>query len=109
MKYEIVFLKEAESDLKALKNYMTRNFSKNVWEIRYQKIKNAVHSLKNFPQIGHIPPEIEHLDIGQYRQIISGINRIIYEIQQNIIYIHIICDTRQDMKSLLTRRLLRTI
>jgi hypothetical protein len=34
-------------------------------------------------------------------------NRIVYEVRQDIVYIHIVCDTRKDMKSLLTRRLMR--
>lgn len=34
-------------------------------------------------------------------------NRVIYEVRQEIIYIHIVADTRKDMKTLLTQRLLR--
>lgn len=36
-------------------------------------------------------------------------NRIIYEVRQDAIYIHIIVDTRRDFNALLTRRLLRVI
>lgn len=36
-------------------------------------------------------------------------NRILYEIGDTIIYIHIICDIRRDMRTLLSRRLLRVI
>jgi len=34
-------------------------------------------------------------------------NRIIYEIRRKTIYIHIVCDSRQDMQGLLMRRMLR--
>jgi toxin ParE1/3/4 len=36
-------------------------------------------------------------------------NRIIYEVRQDILYIHIIVDARRDLKTLLIRRLLRTV
>ena len=47
------------------------------------------------------------LNLSQYRQVVSGLNRIIYEVRQDTIYIHIIVDSRRDMNALLTRRLLR--
>ena len=34
-------------------------------------------------------------------------NRIIYEIRRETIYIHIICDSRRDTQGLLMRRMLR--
>ena len=56
--------------------------------------------------VGTIPPELEKLGLVQYRQILSGKNRIIYELRQNLIYIHIIADTRKEFRSLLMNRLL---
>jgi hypothetical protein len=47
------------------------------------------------------------LNLSQYRQILSGMNRIIYEVRQDTLYIHVIVDARRNMTSLLTRRLLR--
>jgi len=73
----------------------------------YPKIKEAVRILKNFPQAGCIPEEIEKLNLTQYRQVLSGMNRVIYELRQDVIYIHIVVDARRDMNALLTRRLLR--
>ena len=56
---------------------------------------------------GSIPDEIEKLNLNQYRQVVSGLNRIVYEVRQDSIYIHMIVDVRRDMNALLTRRLLR--
>ena len=47
------------------------------------------------------------LNLSQYRQLVSGQNRIVYEVRQDRIYIHMIVDVRRDMNALLTRRLLR--
>ncbi|AAO90188.1 type II toxin-antitoxin system RelE/ParE family toxin [Coxiella burnetii] len=108
MNYKVVFLQQAQLDLKELKNYMINNFSKRTWCTRYEKIKKIIHTPKLFPDAGSIPPELETLNLNQYRQAISGKNRIIYELKESIVYIHIICDVRKDMKSLLLRRLFRS-
>lgn len=106
---KVVILKSAEHDLKELKNYLTKNFSIETWQNSYDNIKTAIRNLKTFPDVGSIPEEFEKLSISQYRQVLSGMNRIIYEVRLDTVYIHIITDTRRDLKSLLTRRLLRII
>lgn len=109
MSFQVVFLKSAELDLKELRGYMVKNFGKDAWQASYAKIKDAVNTIGTFPLGGNVPEELDRLNLTQYRQVVSGMNRIIYEVRQEIIYIHIVCDTRKDMKSLLTRRLLRIV
>ena len=106
---KIVILESAEYDLKELKDYLVKNFCVETWENTYIKLKKVIRNLKAFPDIGNIPDELEKLNISQYRQVISGMNRIIYEVRQNTIYIHVIMDTRRDAMLLLTRRLLRIV
>lgn len=108
MSFQVVFLRSAEADLKELRTYVIRNFGKNIWQLSYEKLKEAISSLQTFPLEGKIPEEIARLNQTQYRQIISGMNRIIYEIRQETVFFHIVCDTRKDMRTLLTTRLLRT-
>ena len=107
MSYKIVFLASAEQDMKELKNYVIKNFSPHTWQGTYSRLKDSIRNLKTFPFVGSIPEELERLNLTQYRQVISGMNRVIYEVRQEIIYIHVIADTRKDMKTLLTQRLLR--
>ena len=106
---KIVILESAEYDLKELKDYLVKNFSVGTWKNTYNKLKMVIRNLKDFPDLGAIPDELEKLHLSQYRQVISGMNRIIYEVRQDIIYIHVIMDTRRDTMSLLTRRLLRIV
>ncbi len=106
MSYKIVFLASAEQDMKELKSYVVKNFSPDTWQDTYSRLKHSIRNLKAFPFVGSIPEELERLNLTQYRQVISGVNRVIYEVRQEIIYIHIIADTRKDMKTLLTQRLL---
>jgi plasmid stabilization system protein ParE len=109
MSFQIVLLKSAEHDLKELKGYMVKNFGKDSWQASYTKIKDAVNTIGTFPLGGDVPEELERLNLTQYCQVVAGMNRIIYEVRQGIIYIHIVCDTQKDMKSLLTRRLVRIV
>ncbi len=107
MGLRVVILDSAEKDLKELRAYILKTFSADTWRTTYAKIKEAIRHLQNFPQAGGIPEEIEKLNLTQYRQVISGMNRVIYEVRQDVIYIHIVVDVRRDMNALLTRRLLR--
>jgi plasmid stabilization system protein ParE len=109
MNYKVIILESAEYDLKELKNYIIKSFSFKIWLDSYRKIKEAIRNLKTFPYAGSIPEELGKLNLSHYRQVISGMNRIIYEVREDCVYIHIIVDTRQDFESLLTRRLLRII
>ncbi|AEK63957.1 type II toxin-antitoxin system RelE/ParE family toxin [Collimonas fungivorans] len=107
MSFQVVFLNSAKLDLQELKAYITKNFGRETWQASYGKLQEAVHGLEDFPLKGKVPEEIQSLNLTQYRQVISGMNRIIYEIRQQTVFIHIVCDTRKDMRSLLTKRLLR--
>lgn len=109
MNLKVVILEAAEHDLKDLRDYIVKNFSLETWLKTYGEIKKAIRNLKTFPYAGSIPEELEKLSLSQYRQILSGMNRIIYEVRQDTIYIHVIVDARRNMNTLLTRRLLRII
>lgn len=66
--------------------------------------------MSTFPLSGAILEELASIGQMQYRQVVSGMNRIIYEVKLSIqreeqVYIDIITDVRKDLKSLLTRRL----
>ena len=109
MSLKVVFLQSAEQDLKELRAYIIKNFGKDTWQDSYNKIRASVGGIQTYPLGGNIPEELEILDFTQYRQVISGMNRIIYEVRQDTVYIHLVCDSRKDMKSLLIRRILRDV
>jgi len=109
MSFKVVFLGSAETDLKELKGYIVKNFGKETWQASYSKIKESAAVIQSFPEGGKIPDELASLNLVQYRQIISGMNRIIYEVRGDTAYIHIVCDTRKDLKNLLMRRILKVM
>ena len=103
----VVFLQSAEADLKDLRNYIVKTFGQDVWLESYRKIKQSVAMIQAHPKAGSIPPELESLGIAPYRQVLSGMNRLIYELRDDTAYIHVVCDTRRDLQGLLLKRLVK--
>ncbi|HRO57728.1 MAG TPA: type II toxin-antitoxin system RelE/ParE family toxin [Burkholderiaceae bacterium] len=101
-----VLLAGAEEDLKELRRYIVRSFGNTAWRETYEKIRASVRSVQRFPRGGSIPDEVVDVGLQQYRQVVSGMNRILHEVREEVIYIHVIFDTRRDMRTLLSRRLL---
>ena len=104
---KVVILEAAEADLRELRRYIIKNFSTLTWQETFSKLKEAIRNLAAFPYLGAIPPELEALHLVQYRQLLSGKNRIIYEVRGEAVYVLIVADMRRDMKSLLLQRLVR--
>ena len=104
---KVVFLQEADVDLQDLRQYIVRNFGKAEWARTRRRISESVRTIRAFPQGGRIPDEIAAMGVGQYRQAVSGMNRLIYEVRGDLVYIHIVCDARRDMRTLMLRRLVR--
>jgi plasmid stabilization system protein ParE len=104
---KVVILESAEADLVTLRAYIVKNFSAATWQTTHTKLKTSIRNLATFPHLGGIPDELESLNLTQYRQILSGMNRIIYEVRQDAVYIHLVVDTRRDLKDVLMQRLTR--
>ncbi|KOX98724.1 type II toxin-antitoxin system RelE/ParE family toxin [Pseudomonas nunensis] len=108
MSFKVVILQSAETDLKELRTYLTKHFSTQIWQGTYASLKAAIRHLGTLPYAGSIPDEIEKLNLRHYRQILSGMNRVIYEVREKTVYVHIIADTRKDLPTLLMKRLLQS-
>lgn len=106
MTAHIVILKSAEADLKELRSYVSRNFGQETWQATLRKLNESIELIRSYPEGGSIPSELERLQLVQYRQVISGMNRIVYEMRGDTTYIHVVCDARRDLRALLMRRLL---
>lgn len=107
MSLKVVILNSAKQDLKEQRSYVVARLSDSVWSDTSMQLKKAMQLLSVTPYAGAVPEEIETLNLSEYRQIVSGKNRIIYEIRQEFVFIHAVIDVRRDMVSLLTKRLLR--
>ena len=104
--FDVRITKGAESDLEAIHEYIAANRSGDEANALLDGLLNSIITLEQFPLRGPVCPELERLGISEFRQIYHGPHRLIYRVNDKIVYIMIIADSRRDMKALLERRLL---
>lgn len=102
-----VFLAPAKADLQDLRRYVINKFGSKAWFETRTKIQDAVKQIEAFPLRGSTPPELADFHLSGYYQILTGMNRVIYQIDNDVIYIHVISDVRRDLKAILAKRLTR--
>lgn len=76
------------------------------WDCSYAQIKQAVARIATHPRVGKLPDELTALNLRQYRQVLAHRNRILYELRDELAFVHVICDARMDLRTLLMRRIL---
>jgi toxin ParE1/3/4 len=107
MKYKVNFVSEAEEDLFQIYKYIYLNDSEEQAEKLYSRLYEKSLLLQEYPERGHIPPELNLLDIEDFLEIHYKPYRIIYQIIKSEVFIHCIIDGRRDIQKLLQERLLR--
>ncbi len=107
MKYQVFILIDAEDDIFEIYRYICTNDSLNHAEYVLEKIQETCQNLTELPERGHVPPELEWIGVTMYRETHFKPYRIIYEIDNNKVFVHCILDGRRDIQNLLEKRLLR--
>jgi toxin ParE1/3/4 len=107
MRYKVNFVSEAEEDLFQIYKYVYLNDSEEKAEKLYLKLYDKCVLLQEFPDRGHIPPELNLLEISDFLEIHYKPYRIIYRIIKSDVFIFCILDGRRDTQKLLQERLLR--
>jgi toxin ParE1/3/4 len=96
----------ARSDLLQLRRYIIGRFDAATWSRSLAVLRDRVALLADRPRLGTVPPELEELGIERYLELAAGRNRIVYELQDDIVFILIVVDHRRDFRAVLGRRLL---
>ena len=107
MSYKLLIDPLAKADIKEIYNYAAESDSVEKANRLLTNLENTYQKLENIPSRGHVPPELKNTGIKKYREIHYKPYRIIYEIIDNIVYVHCILDGRRNMQELLSNRLLR--
>ena len=105
-KYRTIISRYAEDDVIGIIEYyfsINPEFSKQL----LIAVENKICSLKTFPEQGRIVPELEKQNITDYRELIEDNYRIIYSIQEEVVFIHTIVDSRRNLEDILIKKLLR--
>lgn len=84
MNYKIFITANAQSNLEEIVNYIKRD-SKDRARTWLKNIQEKINSLKTYPKRGRKVPEYE--GEKEIREIIVGVYRVIYEIDNDEIYV----------------------
>jgi plasmid stabilization system protein ParE len=109
MSYAVMFLDDAERDLRNIHGYVASQFSEKHANKVYTEIRDAILSLEDKPNLGHIIPQLAHLGMTDFRQIVvEKRNKVVYQIDsgKKRLYIYLICNERQDFDTALATRML---
>ncbi|MFZ1290408.1 MAG: type II toxin-antitoxin system RelE/ParE family toxin [Melioribacteraceae bacterium] len=106
-KFKVLIDPQAKQDLKEIFIYVATNDSILSANKLLDSLENTCFKLEEYPERGHIPQELRLTGIKRYLEIHFKPYRIIYEIENNLIYIHCVLDGRRNIQEILSVRLLR--
>jgi plasmid stabilization system protein ParE len=102
----IIWTEAARDDLLEIRAHLKTNQSPAFVKKVTEQIRDEVGSLEDWPSKGVFVRELEELQLDQYRELLAGQHRIIFERGSEAFYVHIVCHASRDLEALLRRRLL---
>jgi len=106
MPYAVLLTAGAERDLVAIHDHILDTDGASAADRVLQRLLEVAERLAELPDRGRHPKELLAIGIHAYRQIIMRPYRIIYRVVEEQVVIVLIADSRRDMQTVLTRRLL---
>ena len=106
-KYRVRITSPAELDILDIFDYISRKDTINNAEYVLSEIETLILSLSTTPERGHFPEELLDHGIKTFREVLFKPYRIIYEVIDRNVVVHLCIDGRRDMQTLLARRLIR--
>ena len=100
MNYHVSWTKDAEKILEEILDYIIDNDGVNIAKKIYLKIKDKTGLLKVSPFLGREVKELKSLKMN-YHELIVKPWRIIYTIDNDIVNVLLIIDSRRDLEELL--------
>jgi len=98
--------KTAKNDLREIIKYISKNNPMNGLSI-LKRIEERISTLDHFPERGGYVPELLKNNIKDYRQLIESPWRIIYKINNNIVNVLLLIDSRRNAEDILIERLIK--
>lgn len=90
----------AQISLRLRRQNIKERFGESAWAQTNQRLRRTIDTLRQYPLSGTAVQEVELLGSLGYRQAISGMNRVIYKVAGETIYVAYIIDSRQDLQKL---------
>jgi toxin ParE1/3/4 len=102
-----VFLEPVRQDLRDFRRYVINHFGGTAWAATRDKIADTIAEIEMQPCRGATPPELVDFRMTGYYEKVSGTYRVIYKVDDETIYVHLVVDMRSDLEDILARRLFR--
>lgn len=103
---QVIVSQFAKDDLREIVSYY-QSLSQNYVEKTISEFEENVLSLKEFPKSGRIVPELEKQGIENFRELIQGYYRIIYEISGDLVNVHAVIDGRRNFEDIIISKIMR--
>ena len=104
--YEVLWTKSAQLDLLEIIDYIKSDSEMNAYKI-FERIKKKASELNLMPFKGRIVTEFRKYNINKYREIIISPWRIIYLIENHLVYVLNVIDSRRDIEELLFKKIMQ--
>ena len=105
-KYKVIWTDTAKKDLNEIIEYIAQESIETAIQ-KYEKIKETARPLVLFPDQGRVIPELLKNNITKYKELIISPWRLMYKVENNIVYIMAVIDGRRNIEDILLQRLLR--
>jgi len=105
-KYVVNMTGNAENDLNDIIMFIAQNNPQNALKI-LEKIQAKINTLDHFPCRGAYVPELLARNIKDYRQITEPPWKIVYRVDDQIVNILAIIDSRRNLQDILIKKLLK--
>jgi len=103
--YDIKWASPARDDINEIIDYIAKTNESFAVKI-LDKIEENVEKLRTFPTLYRIVPELEKYGHYIYREIIVDYWRVIYKIENNLVYIMLVIDGRRNLEDILLKIML---
>jgi plasmid stabilization system protein ParE len=104
--FQVQWTQSAQFDLESIIEYIKTESSIKAKALFFD-IKSECQTLQDFPQRKRIVPELQHIGITKYREILYKRWRIVFKIEQKVVFVLLVADMSRNFEDLLLQRLLR--
>jgi len=104
--YDVIWSDSATNDLEQIIEYIKVD-SITIAKDIFFKIKKECNDLYFFPERKRIVPELQHIGIVKYREIIYKRWRIIFKIEEQRVDVLLVIDSSRNLEDILFHRLIK--
>jgi toxin ParE1/3/4 len=107
--WAVAFTRRADNDILDIFTFIAEREGLDAAESILERFIEARDSLRELPDRGRFPPELERVSIRSFREIQVKPYRVVYQVNRDAheARIHVVADGRRNFTELLQERLLR--